>query len=341
MSSTRNDLKESFQRKSDSPKVSLDSVYLSVRDVTGARSLGQLPRGPSDIYNARHAAKRAAEHVDEKIVSLPSSSATAVLPDGLWMLLEQAKREEEISKDAIFIRECNIHPTLTVVLATDQQLNEISQFCTNPSEFCVFGVDPTFNIFTTNISLTVTTYRNLRLEHKETGEPPVFIGPLLLHQKKDWRTYARFANRMITECPAMERVLACGLDGEQALIDGFSRNFHFAAFLRCFLHFKDHLKRELTRQGITACSQKLFLEEILGKQEGSVMFFGLVDCETKDEVMDKLEKLKPEWDKREKAPNGSSKSTFYEWFLKEKVCSSVSFTFCFLSGRLNFLADVE
>ena len=39
-------------------------------------------------------------------------------------------------------------------------------------------------MFTENISLTVTTYRNLKLEQKETGQPPAFIGPLLLHQKK-------------------------------------------------------------------------------------------------------------------------------------------------------------
>ncbi|KAK3752536.1 hypothetical protein QZH41_016317, partial [Actinostola sp. cb2023] len=30
----------------------------------------------------------------------------------------------------------------------------------------------------------MTTYRNLKLEHKETGKPPVFIGPLLMHQRK-------------------------------------------------------------------------------------------------------------------------------------------------------------
>ena len=58
-------------------------------------------------------------------------------------------------------------------------------FCTNPKEFSIFCIDPTFNIFTENINLTDTTYYiNLKLEQKETGQPPVFIGPLLLHHKK-------------------------------------------------------------------------------------------------------------------------------------------------------------
>lgn len=49
----------------------------------------------------------------------------------------------------------------------------------------MFAIDPTFNIFDRNISLTVSTYRNLKLEHTNTGEPPVFIGPLVMHQRKD------------------------------------------------------------------------------------------------------------------------------------------------------------
>ena len=58
-------------------------------------------------------------------------------------------------------------------------------FCTNPKEFSIFCIDPAFNIFTENINLIVNTYYiNLKLEQKETGQPPVFIGPLLLHQKK-------------------------------------------------------------------------------------------------------------------------------------------------------------
>lgn len=118
----------------------------------------------------------------------------------------------------------------------------------------------------------------------------------------------------------MEGVIACGTDGEQALIDGFSRNFRFATFLRCFLHFKENLKRELTQRGISPRNKGLFIEEILGKVDGSTMFYGLVDCETSDEVMTKLERLKPEWEKREKEANISYSSTFYDWFIKEKVC---------------------
>ena len=109
------------------------------------------------------------------------------------MLLQKGKRDESIAKSCIFIRECRVHPDFLVILASDRQLEELVQFFTDPQEFSIFCTDPTFNIFEDNISLTVTTYINLKLENRTTNQPPVFIGPLLMHQHKDWKTYSRSA----------------------------------------------------------------------------------------------------------------------------------------------------
>lgn len=316
LSSTRDKLKESAFIKSKTAGKSLDEVYLSVGDVTNARSMGQLPRGPGDLYNARHAAKKLVSETFEGEDGVAKScSNTQIDLNNVWTLLERAKREEETSKETVFIRECSIHPDLYLVLANDRQLQQITQFCTNPNEFCVFGIDPTFNIFDKNISLTVTTYRNLRLENTSTNKPPVFIGPLLMHQRKDWKTYSKFAHALITQKPQLEGILACGFDGERALIDGFKRNLHFAIFLRCFLHFKDNIKRELTGRGLEESLRKQYMQEIFGKQEGNVKYFGLVDCNTEEEFDVKLESLKEKWEERE----NNSESSFYSWFLKEKV----------------------
>ena len=63
-------------------------------------------------------------------------------------------------------------------------------------------------------------------------------------------------------------------------------------FLRCFLHFKDNIKRELTSRGLDEKVRKQFVEEIFGKQKGNVKFYGLVDCNSEDELETKLEVLK-------------------------------------------------
>ena len=59
-----------------------------------------------------------------------------------------------------------------------------------------------------------------------------------MHQHKDWKTHSRFANSLISEKMGLDALLACETDGEKRLIDGFQRNFLFATFLRCFIHFK-------------------------------------------------------------------------------------------------------
>ena len=155
------------------PKYVLDEVYRSLCDVSHVRSVGQIPRGPQDMYNARRSVPY------EKV---GSTENTVVKLDSLWMLLERARRKEENSLQEKLIRECRVHPNFLVVLTKDRQLQELEHFCTNPSEFCVFSVDATFNVFKDMISLIVTVYKNLKLAQKKTGKAPVSIEPVLLHQ---------------------------------------------------------------------------------------------------------------------------------------------------------------
>ena len=111
-------------------------------------------------------------------------------------------------------------------------MEEFVQFCSDLQEFSIFCADPTFKIFEYNIGLTVTMYKNSKSENKATNQPPVFIGPLLMHQHKDWKTYYRFANSLISEKMEFDSLLACGKDGEKALIYGFQLDLqHFCAVL--------------------------------------------------------------------------------------------------------------
>ena len=57
--STRNKLKDSIRIPKCRSKDFLDEVYRSLDDVINVRSMNELPRGPSDLYNAaQHAAKK-------------------------------------------------------------------------------------------------------------------------------------------------------------------------------------------------------------------------------------------------------------------------------------------
>ena len=81
--------------------------------------MNELPRGISDLYNARHAAEKL---LFRMLSNQGSSSENS--SDATWTLLQKAKRDESIAKLFIFIRECRVYPDLLVVLASDRQLED-------------------------------------------------------------------------------------------------------------------------------------------------------------------------------------------------------------------------
>ena len=76
--------------------------------------------------------------------------------------------------------------------------------------------------------------------------------------------------------PEIVALIACGTDGEKAIIDDFQRNAPDAIFLRCSIHYKRNIEEHLKKCGFSAKSKQLFLEEIFGKQEITVKFCGLI-----------------------------------------------------------------
>ena len=69
--------------------------------------------------------------------------------------------------------------------------------------------------------------------------------------------------------------------------------------MRCFIHFKGKIKTELKNRNISSTQQKLYMQEIFGKQEGTTKFYGLADSESTQEFDQKLEGLKNDWNNRE------------------------------------------
>ena len=98
------------------------------------------------------------------------------------------KREKDAT--AHFVREIQIVPEVSVLVATSQQLLDVVRFCTNALNSSIMGVDPTFNM--RKFYVTMTTYRNLMFVTKE-GVNPVMIGPCLIHTGKTISSYQQLA----------------------------------------------------------------------------------------------------------------------------------------------------
>jgi hypothetical protein len=260
-----------------------------------ASSCGSLPRNKKQVANIKSASK-------------PNCSER----DPLFAIIEQCKREE--SQVQPFIRNVQGAPDAMCVLASNNQLQDVIRFCCDQQLFSVFGVDPTFNLG--EFSVTVTTYRHLQLLDRKTKKPPVFLGPMLIHQRKTAQSYHFLASSMVGLYPELAAVQAIGTDGEKPLGDAFKLQFRSATHLLCFIHVKDCMMRKLRDIGICGASMKPFLDEIFGQQQGTHLFTGLVDSESPSDFDERLKSLENQWNVRECERRSSTKPLFYDWFTK-------------------------
>jgi len=243
--STLKRLKELSDKKG--PKAVYHQVYDENGGMLTANSASDLPRNRKQVVNHKPPL------LSKKI-------------DSLAILLQECKRQQMCRNEDAFIREVTGAPELRCVLAFDWQLEEIVQFCTEPSSFTVFSADPTFNLGPFN--LTVTTYRNLKVVTKRDGKHPLMIGPLLLSQTKTTESYMYFFGKLGALNRDIRNILAFGTDGEEALIEGMKSTMPHAVQLRCFGHFRDNCKMKLRKCNVPDTVQQTFLDDLFGKRYG-------------------------------------------------------------------------
>ena len=224
----------------------------------------------------------------------------------------------EIHKTA-FLRKVDNSSDPCVVLASNQQLQDVERFCTNPAKFAVLGVDATFNFG--KFYVTLTTYRHLLLRTKENCHL-VRIGPTLLHHRKEAASYYELASTMVKLHAPTQNVLVYGTDGEKALSEGFGRPLPFALHLMCDIHMKDNIDSKLTELGIRAPVAEEYRADIFGKNVGSNRRPGLIDASNPAEFDTKMESLSEEWKKRH--PQGERFLTYFNKYKAEEIKNTMT-----------------
>lgn len=106
--------------------------------------------------------------------------------------------------------------------------------------------------------------------------------------------------------PSLCNLQAFGTDGEECLYTAFSVQFAKARHLRCFLHFRDNIKRKLLAMKVSNDVVIHIIQDVLGSLLKGKR--GLVDAQSMDEVQSHLLELKSSWEVI--APG------FFAWFLQ-------------------------
>ena len=283
------------------PKEAVNTVYQSHGGIMESNSLGKLPRNREQFSNLRRLNKN---------VSMCSNKG---LNDPLFLVMEQSK----LCGDN-FVRIVTASPEPMCILSTDQQLRDLQRFSTNAGHFSVVCNDPTFSLG--DFSVTCITYRHLLIKDRRTGESPIMLGPILVHQRKLFETYF-FASSLISLAPSLDHLLAFGTDGEEALQSAFNKQFKFAIQLRCFRHVRQNIRRKLTSDmGVEESKAAEILSHIFGKKSGANFYEGLVDAESESAFEQKLS-FSLIWN--DICGNARDGLSFPSWFVKYHAKSFV------------------
>ena len=294
--STLASLKEAVS--SNQPRIALDKVAEELGGMSNGSSSGSWPKDIKQAYNLK-------SRIDCKRQNV------AVTSDPYMALVMQCKEDAKDEKSA-YIRQVTCAPEPIVILATEEQMNDIVKFCTN-TVHGVFAVDPTFDLG--SFSVTTTTYENLNLVSRRGGVHPVMIGPLMIHQKKEATTYSVLVDYLLKSRPELRNLRVLGTDGELALSKSFLEKCPILIHLLCFIHVKNNILNHLKSVGVDESNRRCIIADIFGQQQGTRFEEGIVDSHDNEEFRVRLSSLKSVWLQR----LGQVGLKFYHWFVQNKA----------------------
>ena len=137
--------------------------------------------------------------------------------DLLFLTMEQCKPTDKVNR---YVQEVTCAPEPMAVLATEEQILDLDRFCCIPIEYCIIGVDPTFNLG--DFSVTPIVYQHLLVEDKKF---PWLLGPLLVHYHKEFHNYNFFFSTLVGLCRSLSSIKAAGTDGGKNIIEALWHQF--------------------------------------------------------------------------------------------------------------------
>lgn len=178
---------------------------------------------------------------------------------------DQVRHLENLqSKNDPFVR--SVHRadgrTPYITLVTDEQIADIKNMCCTGKT--VFGVDKTFNLC--NMHVTVTCYKQLSVTSYRTGEPPIFLGPMFIHDSSDTPSFANFFFQIRIKLGLDVDLdkLVIGTDDEKAMVNGLRMAFPQATHVLCTRHLEENARHMLTNDAITVTQKQRVLKRIFG-----------------------------------------------------------------------------
>lgn len=254
----------------ETPSRAHKAVHSEMGGLANARTPGDLPRSTKQVRDIKGIAKRQSDPVEDLLVYARKKEKGIVL------------RHEDLPRDLW-------------ILGTDVMCNDVSRFSTSEELSYPLSIDPTFNMG--QYEVTPIVYKHLFLTSSRTGNNPIFLGPTMIHHRKDYPTFKVFSSACVAACKGLNACKGYITDGEEALDMALKCDLQKATHLRCVRHFESNCKEELLKIGIREKEkQRVLLNEVFGVKGKQP---GIIDCEDKSDMKRKLRDVKKVLDEKE------------------------------------------
>ena len=170
--------------------------------------------------------------------------------------------KDDFVKQVVYTEGNNKPPSL--ICYTTDQLTDMQQYLkTNPDH--ILGIDRTFNLGA--VYVTNFVYKNTKVVSKETGEHPVFVGPMYLHWEGSFLSYHTFLSHIKARLSDTIQGIdvRIGSDDESGLTKAIDNVFPGIKRLLCTKHIKDNVAKHLKNKiGVNDKDRSSILSDIFG-----------------------------------------------------------------------------
>ena len=171
--------------------------------------------------------------------------------------------ENKVSRNDPFIRSVirQNDKASCVILYNDEQIQDLKQLCCNGKT--VLGLDKTFNLC--DMHVTVTCYKQLSVTKVSTSEPPIFIGPMFIHDNSDFDTYSNFFLNLKVKLNDVDTSnLVIGTDDERALVNAIKMAFPDSNHILCTRHLRQNANQKLSDDSVDKYDKKIMMDKLFG-----------------------------------------------------------------------------
>lgn len=299
----------------------------------GNRTSSNMPHIRSKESTKRKVAEKAREFGPKRALYFARKEAGGIcevdsissIPRNLKQV-EYLTRKPSVKKDPLasvlelqkttfpgFIREVVCNDLPTVMLFTDQQLDNIVKFCCHErvNQVSELGVDVTFQLGP--FYVLVTSFKNTVLRVKGANNHPSFLGPVMICMTRDESTYLSFIHCLIREKPGLSEFLhATGTDDERALTNALAAGFRNAAPLLCYIHSQRNIKEKCRKLGLSSSLVSRICQDLFQPRRGLIWSSSLEEFDRKSTL------LMSDWDTLERSEK-SGPSAFTQYFRDHKL----------------------